>query len=157
MSFFFVFLLFQSSFCLAEVVLPVSCDNVTKITIDQAKLAEKEAIIEGTPYLYSIAFWLLSTTAKKYSRIADPAIVETINPDGTRTSHKPLHLLTPEGIVAGDSPYQECVNSRQILLSFKSKAGAFEAAQKVCPQLEPKTYFVHDYLEKQRLKNEKQD
>ncbi|MEZ6854776.1 hypothetical protein [Halodesulfovibrio aestuarii] len=149
-----IFLLLTNTFAYAELRLPVSCENVTKITIFQNILEEKDAETEGQPYLYTITLDLEPEVAKEYSRIADPNIVATIKPDGTRVSHKPLYLLTPKGIIAGDTSYFECVNSRQILLSFKTKEKAFEAARKVCLKIKPKTIYGYDYLQ-QQLKSRK--
>ena len=147
-----MFLVFSSALANAEARLAISCDSVTNITIFQNILREKEADIEGQPYLYSITFDLQPEVAQKFNEIMHRSNIESIKYGDKWIDHIPIHLITSSGVITGDTPYFECVNSRQVLLSFKTKEGAFEAARKVCPQMKPKTYYVYDYLQKQRLR-----
>ena len=138
----------------AEITLPVSCENVTKISIDQLKASEIRITLEGDPYLYFITLWLTPATATKYNKLAAPSIITAINPDGSYVITNPILLQTSSGSIYSDAPYQTSINSRQLILLKSTKEKAFKAARRICPQINPKAFFVYDYLEEQRLKKE---
>ena len=139
----------------AEVPLPVSCENVTQISVVQVKLTEEKADSKKVPFLYSIVLWLTPKAAQKYNEIADRSIMLIEQSDGTLVSNNSLHLLTPDGIITGDNLSREYVNSRQIILSFKTPERAFEAAQKVCSNIKPKAFFLYDYFEAKKRRSSK--
>lgn len=140
----------------AEITLFVSCDNVTKTSIDQLRASDLQFTIEGDPYVYFITLWLTPEDAQKYNKIAAQSIITGINPDGTFVINDPLLLLTPSETITSDLPYQTSINSRQLILFTKTKEKALEVTQKVCSQITPKVFYMYDYLEEQRVK-EKQN
>ena len=150
-----LFLICSTSLADAESIIPVSCDDIAKITIGQTKTSEPPVFTEEYSYMYPTAFWFKPESAPKFNAFTDPNKIATIYPDGTRIEYRPFLLSTPAGIVASDTPYQVSVNYRQINMYFKSKKEAFEAARKVCPQIKPKAFFVYDYLEEKHRRNSK--
>lgn len=136
----------------AESIIPVSCDQISRISICQMRTSDPPVLTEEYPYVYPTAFWIKPEYATKYQEFTDPNRIATIHPDGTRIEYRPFLLSTPAGIVASDTPYRTCVDSRQIHITFKTKQEALDAARKVCPKIKPKAFFVYDYLEEQRLK-----
>lgn len=149
-------LAFSTSLAYAEVTIPISCDNVTKISVDQLKASDLNFIIEEDPYVYFITLWLNQESATKYKKAAAKSIITAVKPDGTYVIKNQILLLTPLGVIKSDAPYQTTINSRQLILFMKTKKKAFVAAQQVCPKIKPKVFFLYDYLEEQRLKG-KQD
>lgn len=145
----------SASLACAESIIPVSCNEIAKISICQGSTSEPPVLTEEYPYVYPTAFWFKPEAAPKYKEFTDPNKLATIEPDGTIIEYRPFLLSTPEGIVTGDTPYRTSVNSRQIHIYFKTKEGAFEAARKVCPKIKPKAFFVYDYLEEKHLRNSK--
>lgn len=142
----------SASLAYAESIIPISCDEIARITIVQARTSDPPVLTEEYPYVYPTAFWLKPEYASKYQEFADPNKIATIYPDGTRIEYRPFLLSTPTEIVFGGTPYPTCVNSRQIHTYFKTKEEAFDAARKVCPKIKPKAFFVYDYLLKQHLR-----
>ena len=140
----------------AESIIPISCDDVANIYVNQALSSDPPIHVEGYPYVYLTTLRLKPEVAKKYSKFTDPNKIATIFPDGTRIEYRPFLLQTPAGIVVGDTPNRIHVNNKSILLIFKSKENAFEAARKVCSKIQPEVFFLYDYLEEQREK-EKRD
>ncbi|WP_290917662.1 hypothetical protein [Halodesulfovibrio sp.] len=157
MNFFISLLLIilSSSLTYAQSIIPVSCDEIARISICQARTSEPPVLTNEYPYVYPTTFWFKPEAAQKYHEFTDPNQIATIYPDGRRVEYRPFLLSTPSGIVASDTPYKTCVNSRQIHIMFKSKEKAFEAARKVCPQIKPKAFFVYDYLEEKHRRNSK--
>ena len=145
----------STSLSCAESIIPVSCDEIAKISICQARTSEPPILTEEYPYVYPTTFWFKPEAAPKYKEFTDPNKIATIYPDGTRIEYRPFLLSTPAGTVVGNTPYPTCVGSRQIHMHFKSKEEAFEAARKVCPKIKPKAFFVYDYLEEKHRRNSK--
>ncbi|OBQ51907.1 hypothetical protein [Halodesulfovibrio spirochaetisodalis] len=145
-------LILSTSPACAQSIISVSCDEIAKISICQARTSEPPILTTEYPYVYPTAFWFKPNAAPKFKKFTDPNKVATIYPDGTKIEYRPFILSTPAGMISSDTPYQASINSRQIHMYFKSKEKAFEAAQKVCPQIKPKVFFVYDHLEEQRLK-----
>lgn len=145
----------STSLAYAQSIIPVSCDEIAKISICQARTSETPVLTEEYPYVYPTTFWFKPEAAPKYKEFTDPNKIATIYPDGTRIEYRPFLLQTPEGLVVDDTPYPISVNYRQIHMYFKSKKEAFEAARKVCPKLKPKAFFVYDYLEEKHRRNSK--
>lgn len=154
MKFIIIFLLLVISIrpAYAESIIPVSCDDVAKIYVNQALSSDPPIHVKDYPYVYLTTLRLKPEVAKNFSKFTDSNKIATIYPDGTRIEYRPFLLLTPAGIVAGDTPNRIHVNDKNILLIFKNEENAFEAAQKVCPKIKPKVFFLYDYLEEQRLK-----
>ena len=145
----------SASLSCAESIIPVSCDEIARISIFQAKTSEPPILTEEYPYVYPTTFWFKPEYASKYQEFTDPNKIATIYPDGTRIEYRPFLLQTPEGLVVDDTPYPISVNYRQIHMFFKSKEKAFEAARKVCPKIKPKAFFVFDYFEAKKRRSSK--
>ena len=148
-------LILSPSLADAEITLPVSCENVTKISVDQLKSSDLLITIEGDPYIYFLTLWLKPEVAKRYNETAAQSIITEIKPDGTFIVNNPLLLLTPSGAMTSDAPYQTTINPKQLILFAKTKEKAFEAAQKVCPQIKPKVFFLYDYFEAKKRRSSK--
>lgn len=157
MKFFIPLLLLTLSTSLADAksIIPVSCNEIARISICQARTSEPPVLTDEYPYVYPTTFWFKPEAASKYKKFTDPNRIATIYPDGTRIEYRPFLLQTPEGLVIDDTPYPASVNYRQIHMYFKSKKEAFEAARKVCPKIKPKAIFVYDYLEEKHRRNSK--
>ncbi|MCT4626673.1 hypothetical protein [Halodesulfovibrio sp.] len=141
----------------AEILLPVSCDNVTKISVGQLKASDLGITIEGNPFLYFVAIYLTAGAAAKYNELASYSIILDVRPDGTFIIGNPLIISTPSGSLTSDLPYQNSINSRQLILFVKTKKRTLEAAEMICPRIIPTYHFLYDYLNKQRQKNRKTD
>ena len=133
----------STSLAYAQSIIPVSCDEIVKISICQASTLDPPVLTKEYPYVYPTAFWFKPEAAPKYKKFTDANTIATIYPDGTRVEYRPFLLSTPVGIIANDTPYPISVNNRQIHMFFKSKKEAFEAAHKVCPKINPKAYFMY--------------
>ncbi|KAF1076050.1 hypothetical protein [Halodesulfovibrio sp. MK-HDV] len=142
----------SASLTYAESIIPVSCDEIARITIVQARTSDPPVLTEEYPYVYPTVFWLKPEDASKYQEFTDPNKIATIYPDGTRVEYRPFLLSTPEGIIVSNTPYRIHVNEKQILIYLKTKEEAFDAARKVCPKIKPKAFFVYHYLLKQHLR-----
>ncbi len=139
----------------AESIIPVSCDDVAQIYVNQALSSNPPIHVEDYPYVYLTTLRLKPEVTKSFSKFTDPNKIATIYPDGTRIEYRPFLLQTPAGIVVGDTPNRIHVNDKSILLIFKTREGALKAAQKVCPQIKPEIFFLYDYLEEKNRRNSK--
>ena len=151
----FLLLVISISPAYAETFIPVSCDDVAKIYVNQALSSAPLIHVEDSEYVYFTSLRLKPEVAKNFSKFTDPNKTVTISPDGTKVEYSPFLLLTPAGIVVGDTPNRIHVNNKTILLIFKTREKAFEAAQKVCPQIKPKVFFLYDYLEAKKRRSSK--
>lgn len=143
----------STSLACAESIIPVSCDEIARISINQAKTSEPPFLTDEYPYVYPITLWFKPEAAPKYKEFTNPNRVAVLKPDGTRIEYRPFFLATSTGMIVSNTPYQTCVNYRQILLHLKTKEEAFKAAQMVCPKIKPEAFFVYDYLEKNNQRN----
>ena len=139
----------------AETFIPISCDDVARISVNQALSSDALIHVADCQYIYLTSLWLRPEVYDKFHQFYNPNIIEITNSDGTKSELNPIRLSTPAGTVVGDSPYRIHVSGRNILLIFKTREKAFEAAQKVCPQIKPKVFFLYDYFEAKKRRSSK--
>lgn len=148
MKFFISLLLvtMSASLAYAQSIIPISCNEISSICIDQDLSSGVPLHSKKDGYVYLTTLKFKSEHAEQFRKFTDPNKIATIYPDGTRIEYRPFLLLTPAGIVSSDKPYQVYVNKKNIILIFTTKERAWSAAQKVCPQIKPKTYFMYDNI-----------
>lgn len=121
-------LVLSTSLACAESIIPVSCNDVTKINVNQALSSDPPIHVDDCPYVYLTALRLKPEVRKNYSKFTDPNKIATIYPDGTRIEYMPFLLKAPAGIVVGDTPNRIHVNDKSILLIFKTREGALKGS-----------------------------
>jgi hypothetical protein len=124
----------STSLAYAQSIIPVSCDEIVKITICQASTLDPPVLTKEYPYVYPTAFRFKPEAAPKYKKFTDANQIATIYPDGTRVEYRPFLLSTPAGIIANDTPYPISVNNRQIHMFFKSKKEGLKQHTRFAPK-----------------------
>ncbi|KAF1076049.1 hypothetical protein [Halodesulfovibrio sp. MK-HDV] len=142
----------SASLAYAESIIPISCDDVARTSVNQTLSSDAPIHVKEYPYIYLTGVSLTPEAYDKFHQFYNPNIIEITHPDGTKSELNPIRLSTSTGIVAVDSPYRMHVSGKSLLLIFKTREKALEAAQKICPQIKPEVFFLYDYLEKQRLR-----
>jgi uncharacterized protein YneR len=82
----------------AEILLPVSCDNVTKISVGQLKASDLGITIEEDPFLYFVAIYLTAEAAAKYNELASYSIILDVRNEHNSRMEKDFSIKVEKNV-----------------------------------------------------------
>ncbi|WP_320170646.1 hypothetical protein [Maridesulfovibrio sp.] len=136
-TFFLLIALFIPTNSWAQSILPLSCDDVTKIEVWRLR-GEVWHCPTKEGYHYIVMAYLTKEALTRSAQIYEEAEETIVMVDNCKVFTRHVQIKAQGRLIQSDAPtWDNFRGYKAVIISKKTKEGAFEAARLICPSKAP--------------------